>query len=154
MKKTSLYARKRMHRPPSDSLAGMRVLDNCKPYEEGEAMSAHMLTNESLIRLKQGTAQSDDFDRVAMALNVAQVRALQIDEGLATVINKAHDAMNEVRKRYMQIERWGFTKPQLDAVIEALDVHQVIHDASSPMQMQRALTVVHKSIMTQLRGHT
>lgn len=83
------YARKRRH---TDPLAGIRVLDRARPFDEGDTTAEHIKTRACFERLADGTADNDDFDRVAMAINLAKVRALEIDDGLASVLECGQDA--------------------------------------------------------------
>lgn len=54
MKKISLYARKRMHKPEPDKLAPLRLLDIARPYEPGEMVEEHVATKAAYIRLRDG----------------------------------------------------------------------------------------------------
>ncbi len=145
MKKTT--AKKRRYRDP---LASLRTLDHCRPYDPADTVERHLRNRAALERLQSGAGGSDDFDLLAMAINVAKIRAMEIDAVLATEIEAAQTAMTEVRERFERIGRWGFTRPQLDAVTSAIEAYEAIHDASSPMQMQNALVVVHKAICRQI----
>lgn len=150
MKKTTAYARKRRHAPGADNFAGLRTLDYCRPYEAADTVDRHLRNRAAMDRLQQGTATTDDFDTIAMALNVCKIRAIEIDEALANDIEAAQTAMTDIRERFHRIGRWGFTAQQLGAVTAALQAYEAIHDASSPMQMQQALVVVHQSIVRQI----
>ena len=144
MRKSSAYARRRR---PVDPLAGLRAIDNSRPYDPADTVDRHLQCRASLERLQAGTASNDDFDRVAMALNVAKVRALEIDKALANEIVESQSAMTAIRQRQEKTGSWGFTALQLRAVTRGLDAAEAIHDASSPMQMQSALSVVTQVIL-------
>ena len=111
----------------------------------------HIKTREAFSRLKDGSADDHDFDRVAVALNLAKVRAMSIDEGLANMLERAQGAMTETRARKERTGRWGFDGPGLVAVSEAMDAHEPIVDASSPLQMKHALGVMHRSLVLNQR---
>lgn len=148
MRKTSAYARKRRHMDP---LAGIRVLDRARPFDEGDTTAEHIKTRACFERLADGTADNDDFDRVAMALNLAKVRALEIDEGLARVLECGQDAMKALRARHERWAKWDMLPAERATVAQAMDAHEAITDASSPLQMMAALDVVRRVIKQQMR---
>lgn len=148
MRKTSTYARKRRHMDP---LAGIRVLDRARSFDEGDTTGEHIKTRACFERLADGTADNDDFDRVAMALNLAKVRALEIDDGLACVLECGQDAMKALRARHERWAKWDMLPAERTAVAQAMDAHEAITDASSPLQMMAALDVVRRVIKQQMR---
>lgn len=148
MRKTSTYARKRRHMDP---LAGIRVLDRARPFDEGDTTAEHIKTRACFERLADGTADNDDFDRVAMALNLAKVRALEIDQALANLLEVGQDAMAAIRRRHDKWAKWEVLPAERTAIVEALDAHEAITDASSPLQMMAALDVVRRVIKQQMR---
>lgn len=148
MRKTSAYARKRRHMDP---LAGIRVLDRARPFDEGDTTAEHIKTRACFERLADGTADNDDFDRVAMALNLAKVRALEIDEGLARVLECGQDAMKALRARHERWAKWDMLPAERATVAQAMDAHEAITDASSPLQIMAALDVVRRVIKQQMR---
>lgn len=148
MRKTSTYARKRRH---VDPLAGIRVLDRARPFDEGDTTAEHIKTRACFERLADGTADNDDFDRVAMALNLAKVRALEIDQALANLLEVGQDAMAAIRRRHDKWAKWEVLPAERTAIVDALDAHEAITDASSPLQMMAALDVVRSVIRQQTR---
>lgn len=148
MRKTSTYARKRRHMDP---LAGIRVLDRARPFDEGDTTAEHIKTRACFERLADGTADNDDFDRVAMAINLAKVRALEIDRALADLLEAGQTAMTAVRKRQERWDKWEVLPAERTAIVDALDAHEAITDASSPLQMHEALDVVRRSVIRNMR---
>ena len=148
MRKTTAYARKRRH---TDPLAGIRVLDRARPFDEGDTTAEHIKTRACFERLADGTADNDDFDRVAMAINLAKVRALEIDDGLASVLECGQDAMHALRARHERWAKWDMLPAERAAITQAMDAHEAITDASSPLQMMAALDVVMRVIKQQMR---
>lgn len=126
---------------------GMHILDNARPHEPGEKAGQHLKTLACFERCKDGTGDEDDFDHVAMILNVCKVRALDIDATLADMIERAQDAMVRAKERYLRLGRFGFDGPGLTQVADALDAAQAIIDASSPLQMRAARRVAVDSIL-------
>ena len=148
MRKTTAYARKRRH---ADPLAGIRVLDRARPFDEGDTTAEHIKTRACFERLADGTADNDDFNRVAVALNLAKVRALEIDDGLASVLECGQDAMKALRARHERWAKWDMLPAERAAITQAMDAHEAITDASSPLQMMAALDVVMRVIKQQMR---
>ena len=134
-----------------DPLAGIRVLDRARPFDEGDTTAEHIKTRACFERLADGTADNDDFDRVAMALNLAKVRALEIDQALANLLEVGQDAMAAIRRRYDKWAKWEVLPAERTAIVDALDAHEAITDASSPLQMMDALDVVRRVIKQQMR---
>ena len=148
MRKTSTYARRRW---APDPLASLRLLDRARPFDPGDTTEQHIKTRACFDRLADGTADNDDFDRVAMAINLAKVRALEIDRGLADLLEAGQTAMTSVRKRQERWNKWEVLPAERSAIVEALDAHEAITDASSPLQMMAALDVVRRVIRQQTR---
>lgn len=148
MRKTSAYARRRRH---ADPLASLRLLDRARPFDAGDTTEQHIKTRACFERLADGTADNDDFDRVAMALNLAKVRALEIDQSLATILTAGQEAMTAVRKRHDKWAKWDVLPAERTAIVDALDAHEAITDASSPLQMHEAMDVVRRSVLANMR---
>ena len=149
MRKTSAYARKRRHMDP---LASLRLLDKARPFDPGDTTAEHIKTRACFERLADGTADNDDFDRVAMALNLAKVRALEIDQSLAQMLTAGQEAMTAVRRRHDKWAKWEVLPAERVAIVDAMDAHEAITDASSPLQMYEALDVVRRSVLLNMRN--
>jgi len=144
--------RKRTRRKyQADPLAPLRLLDRARPFDPGDTTEQHIKTRACFERLADGTADNDDFDRVAMALNLAKVRALEIDRGLADTLEAGQTAMTAMRNRHTRWGKWEMLVAEREAITEALDAHEAITDASSPLQMYEALDVVRRSVMRNMR---
>ena len=148
MRKTSTYARRRW---APDPLASLRLLARARPFAAGDTTEQHIKTRACFERLADGTADGDDFDRVAMAINLAKVRALEIDRGLADLLEAGQEAMTAVKKRQERWDKWEVLPAERTAIVEALDAHEAITDASSPLQMHEALDVVRRSVILNMR---
>ena len=148
MRKTTAYARKRRY---ADKMVGFRLLDRARPFDEGDTTGEHIKTRACFERLADGTAGNDDFNRVATALNLAKVRALEIDQALANLLEVGQDAMAAIRRRHDKWAKWEVLPAERTAIVDALDAHEAITDASSPLQMMAALDVVRRVIKQQMR---
>ena len=88
---------------------------------------------------------------MATALNLAKVRALEIDQALANLLEVGQDAMAAIRRRHDKWAKWEVLPAERTAIVDALDAHEAITDASSPLQMMAALDVVRRVIKQQMR---
>lgn len=132
--------------------AGLQLLDDARPFDAGDTTDSHIKTRAAFDRLCDSTADEDDFDRVAIAINLAKVRALEIDPKLADVLEVAQDAMTAIRKRQERWGKWDVLDAEQDSVLYALDANEAIVDASSPLQMRRAMLVMRESVLSNMRA--
>jgi hypothetical protein len=130
-----------------DRMAPWGRLLNSSPHMPGEKTTEHIKNYDAFARLTSGNGTTEDFDRVAMVINMAKVRALQIDATLADMLERAQDAMARCKARYLQCNRFGFDGPGLQQVRDAMDAAKEIIDASSPLQMRHARDVVADAIL-------
>ena len=164
-KKTTAYARKLARRgltaPTFEQFhdhhhrrltAGLQLLDDARPFDAGDTTDSHIKTRAAFDRLCDSTADDDDFDRVAIAITLAKVRALEIDPKLADLLEVAQDAMTAIRKRQERWGKWDVLDAERASVLHALDANEAIVDASSPLQMRRAMQVVRESVLINMRA--
>ena len=132
--------------------AGLQLLDDARPFDAGDTTDSHIKTRAAFDRLCDSTADEDDFDRVAIAINLAKVRALEIDPKLADLLEVAQDAMTAIRKRQERWGKWDVLDAEQDSVLDALHANEAIVDASSPLQMRRAMQVMRESVLSNMRA--
>lgn len=160
MRKTSTYARKRLHHTPKfNGVEWLNTIGRCRPYT-AEPVPGSWLPGTSTIadhvlamarlsfeRIKVGTTRPDnteDHDMLAHILGVGMLRAIQIagddrtTNPMLPILDAATDAMRRLRERYESQHRWGWDGPALAEMADALDVYQTIIEASSPQQMADA----------------
>lgn len=101
-------------------------------------------------RLRDGTADPEDFDRVVKALNTAKIRALEIGAPpLIAAIQAGQRALTQCRRRYLENGRFGFSGPELQAMHQAIYTYEAIENASSALQMEQAWETSKRSIELQ-----
>lgn len=132
-------------------LKPIALLEECRPYKEIEVAHDMLKIRAAFERLKDGTADQDDFNRVGVAFNLAKIRALEIDEGLADELEKSQDAMMRCKERYKKHGHFGFDGCGLQACEYAIEAHEAILTESSPKQMQNAMEVARKAIKLQTK---
>ena len=76
------------------SLAGLQLLDDARPFDAGDTTDQHIKTRFAFGRLCDGTAGDDDFDRVAIAINLAKVacKRLGITYSISSCKSFIHNA--------------------------------------------------------------
>ena len=121
--------RESVGKPAMNALAPLR---DSRPYEEHELVADFIKVQESYLRLRDGCADETDFNRVAVAINLAKVRALSIDEILANGIEKAQDAMMKCKARRQQHGRYGFDGQGLQAMVYAMEAHEESSSSAAP----------------------
>jgi len=135
---------KRKHRP-----AGLHPLDAIlasQPFPESELTRILLKVHDAFLQLRNGTTDTDMFDRLAMVMNVGLVRSEAIGEAGVEVFLAAQKAMRECDDIYGRHQRFGFTGPGLDAMKAAVLLYEEILCASTPLQMHHAQQVVVKRI--------
>lgn len=134
------------------NLKPIALLNDCRPFREGEVDLDIVKVRGAYERLKDGSADEDDFLLAGLAINMAKVRAMEISEFLADEIEKAQDAMNRCRERYLKHGRFGFDGIGIQAMDYAIEAHDEILVNSTPKQMQMAAEVVRKVLLKQMGG--
>ena len=71
-------------------------------------------------------------------------RLAERDYGCLTGLSKA-----ECRRRYVESGRFGFTGPEIVAMLDALDAYEAIEQASSDLQMEQAWNTAKRSLELQ-----
>lgn len=122
-----------------DRLTGLRLLHMARTYEPLEMIDEHLITRSAFERLRDGSGGEEDFDRLAMVLNVGLIRAEQIHPDLVASMHHAQDAMIRMRERHERGLRFGFDAQGLQDVPLALDHYEAVMDQSSPLQMKKAI---------------
>lgn len=149
MKKTSAYARKKLHKPrvANPRSAWQMAIARCSSYDEAHAQKASeliLILRTALQRLKDGRTSAEnttDHDEVMHALATARVRAEHIagkDNEAEPVLMGGVRALNRMAKHWETHRVWTVSAqdaPDLDAAVEA---YTTILRASSPMQMELA----------------
>lgn len=127
-------------------LGGLYLLDWARPFEGSDTLDLKIKVRDCLQTLKDGTSEAHHFDYVAMAFNVAMVRAESIDPSLVTTVQRGMDAMVRMRERAQRGLNLRFDSPGLRDTPPAIDVYEAILDASSPLQMALASKEAYKRI--------
>lgn len=131
-------------------LAPMQLLSDCRPYESAELLDDLIRIEEAYGRIKNGTGTEKDADRLSIAINLAKLRAMDIDMALADMVEAGQNAMQRCIDRYATHKRLLLDGPGLQEVRTALDAHEEILRNSSPKQMLDAMETMRRIIFKQL----
>lgn len=125
-------------------LGGLYLLDWARPFEGNDTLDLKIKVRDCLQILKDGTSEERHFNCVAMAFNIAMIRAESIDPLLVAAVQRGMDAMVRMQERAQRGLNLRFDSPGLRDTPPAMDAYEAILDASSPLQMALASKEVYK----------
>lgn len=124
---------------PRHSMASIHVLAANSEQPEANANRIMLTLRVAFEKLKIGTEDHSQFDRLAAAINVGLIRAEAIDKQPEEVMLSGVQAMMSCACICERHGHYGFTGPDLLAVNDALDLYENILRLSTPKQMLDAL---------------
>lgn len=127
----------------------LQLMENCRPYEESDVAHDLLRIRTAFERIEKGGADEEDFNRVAVAFNIAKVRALEIDESLADDLELTQDAMIRCKEQHQREGFFGMGVIDAGHCRQGLLIHEAILQASSPQQMKLAMDVMKTAIQRQ-----
>jgi hypothetical protein len=133
--------KRRWHADPKTML---RTISKVQPFDENEIAELETPVRLSWTLFKSGQATEHDYHNIAAALNVAMIRAEDIDPIAVDMCLRAMEALNLVRLRFERIGKWGLDWMSMAHVPPALDFYDQLIELSTPLQMQKAMTLVIK----------
>lgn len=157
MRKTSTYARKqRMLGNTYNGAEAFNTIQRCRAYTDEPVIGMKVegtqsAATRSMLQVRQaydamlvGSATEQDFDKLAHALGVSMLRAIEIagdddfDNPMLPILKTATEATRRAQDRYKRVRRWGFDGPAIDEVLAGVELFETILQASSPAQMTAA----------------
>lgn len=138
--------------PTSKAAWDTSLLDGLQEQPEENYHSIMAMVRMALERLKVGTGNAKDFDRVGAAFNVALVRAESIDFRAVEVMQAGIEAIEECDRLQQRHRKYGFTGPGLVAVGDAMNLYEDILRLSPPVLMERAVEEVARRMLAQSQG--
>jgi hypothetical protein len=110
-------------------------------WGERELNDMRLTTYSAFDNLTKCTGTQQDFDGLGMAINVAVVRADDIDPSglLSSKFTPAIDGFTRMQERHGRTGTLAFDGLGLQAAREALDLYDQILGLSTPRQMMQAL---------------
>lgn len=138
--------------PTSKAAWDTSLLDGLQEQPEENYHAIMVMVRTALERLKMGTGEAKDFDRVGGAFNVALVRAESIDFRAVEVMQAGIEAMEECDRLQQRHRRYGFTGPGLVAVGDAMNLYEDVLRLSPPVLMEQAVEEVARRLLAQSQG--
>lgn len=155
MRKTSLYMRKRLAQINPDGCLvkkhPMAVLRECRQFNDelgtdANAKDAMGMVFAAFDRMCSGVStETDDFDCLAHAVGVTEVRAVDIagigSNPILDAIKPANEALQKCKNRYLKWGKFEVLEQEVKSIREALDLYEMVLLESSPRQMADATTM-------------
>lgn len=158
MKKTTAHGRK-LKRTGGDynGVEWINAISRCQPYTDelipgaigttqASADKSIALVADAFRALKSGSTppdDADDFNRLAHALGISELRAEAIGgeagKALLPILATGNAALGKVKARREKWGKWELLPAEVEAVFDALAHYEEILLASSPAQMADAV---------------
>jgi len=122
-----------------DAGAFGRVINRLEPFSAAELLRLELPIRVSFEALKTGAGTEQDFHDIAAAINVAIVRAVDIDPLCEQTATDAADALMRMWERWQRSGKFGFDGPGLGQVEAGIELHEQLCRLSTPLQMMRAM---------------
>lgn len=103
-------------------------------------------------KLKHGSEDPRQFDRLAGALNIGLIRAEAIDPLAEETMLAGLEAVRRCDAIFARHQRYGFTGPDLTIVADAVNLYEDILRLSTPRMMEDALEEVARRMIEQAQG--
>jgi thioredoxin reductase len=134
-----------------DSMAAVHVIaaNSEQPKENADKIMLRIRT--SFESLKNGSTDSDHFDRIASAINVGLIRSESIAKEAECVMNDGVKALIECNDIFNKHGKYGFTGSGIVAMNEAIELYEQMVRMSTPKQMLDAMDIVIKRMYKQVK---
>ena len=136
--RNSAHAKRRFQRDPH-AWAHVIAANSEQPIENANAIMLEIRL--AFEKLKLGTGDQEQFDRLAAAINVGLIRSEQIDPLAVETMVRGVEAMFSCSAIHERHGQFGFTGPDLVGIADALDLYDGILRLSTPKQMMDALEI-------------
>ena len=130
----------------SRSLLPIALLDDCRQYEQRDLTGDFIKLREYYALLCGGTADDDSYRRLYIAIQLAALRAKEIDADLAAQFVPAMSALSRCKERRQTTGKYGFDGPGMQAVAWGINAHEEILRHSTPKQMDNCLKEILKAM--------
>lgn len=140
MKTAHRNASRAKRRYTADPMAMFKVMGRIEPYTEADVVQLTLPSRLAFEAIKNGTANTDHFDELAVTLNATLVRSEAIDPFCVETCLTAQRALLRCKERYLRTQKFGWDGLGLQEIPPALDLHEEIMRSSNPNLMTVALT--------------
>ena len=133
----------------ADPMAALRVLSGNTRFTEAELTTLLIPPRLSIEAIRYGKGKPDDLDTLAVIVNITLVRCEQIPGDNTAALDVCYDAMNalmEMQARAVRAGQIGFGIGEMDAIVQAVYLHEQIARESTIKHMADALKEVLKRL--------
>lgn len=134
------------------SMAFVHVLAANTEQPKENADSIMLLLRLAFEKLKAGTGDQEQFNRLAAATNVGLIRSEMIDPLAAETMVRGIQALKNCSDINDRHGKFGFSGPDLICMSDALNLYEDILRLSKPIQMERAVEEVARRMLAQSQG--
>ena len=147
--RAAAHAKRRWHASNTSWLETLAANSDPCPQHATQISNAVRIAFE---RLKSGHGTADDFNRLGAALNVALIRAEDIDPLAEETMLAGIAGMNNCDAIWQRHHRYGFTGPDLIAVSDAVNLYEDILRISKPLLMEKAAQEAARRMLAQAQA--
>lgn len=133
----------------ADPLAWAHVITGSQDQQPAHADKVMGLVRTACDRLKDGSANAADYDRVAAAFNVALIRAESIDPLVVETMNAGIAALLRCDAIWQRHRKYGFHGPDLEPLEDAMGLYEQILRLSTPRMMEDAVVEAARRMVQQ-----
>lgn len=133
----------------ADPLAWAHTITASQDQQPAHADKVMDLVRTACDRLKDGSANAGDYDRVAAAFNVALIRAESIDPLVVETMNAGIAALERCDAIWQRHRKYGFHGPDLEPLDDAMGLYEQILRLSTPKMMEDAVVEAARRMVQQ-----
>jgi hypothetical protein len=122
----------------ADPMSIFKTFSKIQPFTPDEQAILAVPPRLAFEKLKNGHGTQEDFDTLAIAVNVTMVLSEKIGIFAEQSAIAASNAMIRALERHKRLGRWGFDAVALQDIAIALDVHDQLLALLTPLQITEA----------------
>ena len=116
-----------------------RAMGALQPFLSHELVALQTPGRMAWEAMRTGQGTWDDFNTLAQVVNVALVRAEDIDALAVDVAKRAQDALMAIRSRHDRCGKWGVDHVAMQDLPVCLNLYEQMLELSTPLQMAQAM---------------
>lgn len=120
-------------------IGGMFAIDRSQTFTQEDAARHSNEARLAWHRMCTGEGTTNDFDVLAMMLNVLHVLSEPLGKEALDVVDAGSAAMIGIKERYIAVKKFGVDATSLRDVPPVLDLYDEFLRVSTPLQMTKAL---------------
>ena len=130
----------------ADPLSIYRVMNRITTLTPEEQMEMALPVRTAFESIKKGTGTFDDFEALAVAVNVSLVGGERISPLVVSVCVEAREGMLRANERFTRLGKWGFDGPALQALPEVMGVYEQLLALCTATQLKSYMLECQKRI--------